>query len=114
MGDLNVILDDNKDLASYYNNVRFSGNTQEELMTMNKLIFNNNLTDTFRYLHKNAEEYTYFTYRVPQFRDHNIGMRLDYALASNSLIANKKIKASKILSDIGGSDHLPIYLSYKD
>ena len=76
------------------------------------LINDNNLIDTFRYFHKYAEEYTYFTHILPNFRDNNIGMRLDYALASNSLITNNKIKVSKILSDIGGSDHLPIYLSY--
>ena len=52
MGDLNVILDEDKDLADYYNGVRFAGNTQEEMMAMNRLIASNKLTDTFRYFHK--------------------------------------------------------------
>ena len=56
----------------------------------------NNLSDAFRCFHKSAEEYTYFTHQLPNFRDNNIGMRLDYALASNSLITNNKIEVSKI------------------
>ena len=38
MGDLNVILDEDMDLAKYYNDIRFAGNTIEEREAMSKLI----------------------------------------------------------------------------
>ena len=78
MGDLNVILDEDMDLAKYYNDIRFAGNTLEERDAMSKLIKNNKLTDTFRHFNKFVRAYTYFSYRLPNLRKENIGMRLDY------------------------------------
>lgn len=65
------------------------------------------LVDTYRVLHPETVQYSWWSYRG-QARENNIGMRLDYWLVSNDL--KDKIVDSKILDDIYGSDHCPIML----
>ncbi len=65
------------------------------------------LVDTYRVLHPTKIQYSWWSYRG-QAREKNIGMRLDYWLVSNDL--KDKVKESKILDDIYGSDHCPIML----
>lgn len=63
--------------------------------------------DTFRMLNKKGENYTWWSYRT-KARDRNIGWRIDYFIVSAEL--ENKVKRSKILSDIMGSDHCPVEL----
>lgn len=65
-------------------------------------------TDTYRKLHPKEIGYTYWTYRDPMARKENLGWRLDYYLVSDNIAA--KVKDSKILSSIHGSEHCPIEL----
>lgn len=65
------------------------------------------LVDTYRVLHPETIQYSWWSYRG-QARAKNIGMRLDYWLVSPEL--KSKVKDSSILTDILGSDHCPIML----
>ena len=63
--------------------------------------------DSFRYIHPEKQEYTWWSYRANS-RANNKGWRLDYAMASLPL--QEKLKRSVILSDAEHSDHCPILI----
>jgi exodeoxyribonuclease-3 len=63
--------------------------------------------DTFRYLHKDEVKYTWWSYRF-KAREKDVGWRIDYFMVSENLM--DKVKDSKILNDVYGSDHCPIEL----
>ncbi len=62
-------------------------------------------TDTFRHLHKDKVQYTFWSQRFGA-RQNNVGWRVDYFLVSNRLMP--KVKEAFILDDIMGSDHCPL------
>ncbi len=66
--------------------------------------------DTFRYLHKDKVQYSWWSYMF-QSRKRNIGWRIDYFLIDKKLIPN--LKNSEILDEVLGSDHAPILLEIK-
>jgi exodeoxyribonuclease-3 len=66
--------------------------------------------DTFRHLHPDAEEYTWWTYRFDA-RARNIGWRIDYFLVSGDLLSC--VQDARILGDVEGSDHCPIELQLR-
>jgi len=104
-GDFNVAHKD-IDLARPKPNYNKSaGFMQEEIDGMDNFI-SNGLVDTFRYLNPNkTEAYSWWSYRGGA-RDRNVGWRIDYFLASKSIIKN--IKSATILSKMMGSDHCPV------
>ena len=55
-----------------------------------------------------------FTWWAPwrSLRQRNIGWRIDYILASESLA--RRAKASAVLADVGTSDHAPVVLTVED
>ena len=61
--------------------------------------------DSFRYLHPEKQEYSWWSYRANS-RANNKGWRLDYGMVSAPL--QEKIKRSVILSEAVHSDHCPI------
>ncbi len=63
--------------------------------------------DTFRIFNKNPNQYTWWSYRF-KARERNIGWRIDYFIVSKEL--KSKVKNSKILPNVFGSDHCPIEL----
>ncbi len=63
--------------------------------------------DAFRVFNHAGGNYTWWTWRSSA-RARNIGWRIDYFLISRGL--KNKLKSSKILKDIKGSDHCPISL----
>jgi exodeoxyribonuclease-3 len=67
--------------------------------------------DSFRHLHPEKQEYTWWSYRANS-RANNKGWRLDYALASAPL--QEKLKRSVILSEAVHSDHCPILLEIEN
>ncbi len=105
-GDLNVAHQpiDLKNDKSNYN--KTAGYTQIEIDGMDNLI-DAGFVDSFRYFHPDKVAYTYWSYRFNS-RERNTGWRIDYFLASNSLI--EKINKVEILSEYYGSDHCPIKL----
>ncbi|MBR9845070.1 MAG: exodeoxyribonuclease III [Algicola sp.] len=63
--------------------------------------------DSFRYLHPERQEYSWWSYRA-NARANNKGWRLDYGMVSEPLQEN--IKRSVILSEAVHSDHCPILI----
>jgi len=64
--------------------------------------------DTFRHFYPDkTEAYSWWSY-IGGARSRNAGWRIDYFIVSDRL--KDKIKDSKILSDVLGSDHCPVQL----
>jgi exodeoxyribonuclease-3 len=63
--------------------------------------------DTFRYLHPQKQEYTWWSYRF-NARANNKGWRIDYCMASKAVAP--QLKEAYILNDAVHSDHCPVVL----
>jgi exodeoxyribonuclease-3 len=94
------------DLARPKQNVKTSGFLPEEREALSRWL-NQGFVDIFRHLHPNAEEYTWWTYRLDA-RARNIGWRIDYFLVTADLVSH--VQEARILADVVGSDHCPIEL----
>ena len=81
-----------------------AGYTQAEIDGFSRFI-DAGLIDTYRHFHPDAVAYSWWSFRA-NARAKNIGWRIDYVLASKSLI--EKIDEAFILPDITGSDHCPV------
>jgi exodeoxyribonuclease-3 len=106
IGDFNAIQSkiDTYSFDSHYN--KLAGVTDLEIKFLNELI-DSGFKNTFRELHPNKIQYSYFTYRWSG-RSKNLGLLIDFALITEKLL--KKVKSIKYLDNIYGSDHLPIQL----
>ncbi len=104
-GDLNVAHTEN-DLANPKQNEGEHGFTKEERDGFQKIL-NAGFLDSFRMFTEGKGYYSWWT-NFANSRARNIGWRIDYFIISEKL--KKKIKSSKILSDVMGSDHCPIIL----
>lgn len=102
-GDLNVAHTE-LDIARPKGNEHRAGFTVEERQLFSRLL-DTGFVDTFRALHPNTREYTFWTYLFAA-RRHNIGWRLDYFLVSANMIYS--VQDSFIQTHIMGSDHCPI------
>jgi exodeoxyribonuclease-3 len=103
-GDFNVAHKE-IDLARPKDNVKNAGFTPEEREGMDNIVAAG-FTDTFRSQHPDdTEAYTWWTH-WGQARERNVGWRIDYWLASDSL--KDKIKNAAIHPDVMGSDHCPV------
>lgn len=108
-GDLNVAHNE-IDLANPKQNIGKHGFTDEERQGIDALL-KAGFCDTFRQLHPNATAaYSWWTHWA-NARARNIGWRIDYWLASQSLMS--KITAAAIHADVTGSDHCPISIEIK-
>ena len=63
--------------------------------------------DTFRMFDEGEGNFTWWSYRF-KARERNSGWRLDYFFVNEEI--KDKVKSSKILADIYGSDHCPVTL----
>ena len=104
-GDLNVAHEE-IDLKNPKTNHHNAGFTDEERNKMTVLL-DSGFVDSFRYLHPEAQEYTWWSY-MGHAREKNIGWRIDYFIVSND--AKYKIKQASIYQQVMGSDHCPIEL----
>lgn len=103
-GDFNVAHKD-IDLARPKDNLKNAGFTTEEKEGMDNIVAAG-FIDTFRLLHPDTTEaYTWWTHWGGA-RERNIGWRIDYWLASDSL--KHRIKSAEIHADVMGSDHCPV------
>ncbi len=103
-GDLNVAHKE-IDLARPKANVGKHGFTDEERRGFDNLL-SAGLVDTFRYFFPDAEEvYSWWT-AWGGARDRNVGWRIDYWLASESLMP--RISEVNVHADVMGSDHCPV------
>jgi exodeoxyribonuclease-3 len=82
-----------------------AGHMQEEIDGMDNYL-SNGFVDTFRMKHGDEEvKYSWWSYRGGA-RERNVGWRIDYFLASESIAS--KINSAEIHNDIFGSDHCPV------
>jgi len=103
-GDLNVAHQE-IDLANPKSNYNKSpGYTQDEIDGIDNYV-NAGLVDTFRHFYPDAVKYSWWSFRAGA-RARNVGWRLDYFLASQSMLPN--VKEAFILNDYEGSDHCPV------
>ena len=104
-GDLNVAHTED-DLANPKANVGEHGFTKEERASIDKVV-DAGFVDTFRLFTKGSGHYTWWSH-WQNARARNVGWRIDYFFISDSL--KKRVKASKILPEVMGSDHCPVLL----
>ena len=83
-----------------------SGFLPEEREWLGRFI-DSGFIDSFRYLHPEKQEYSWWSYRA-NARANNKGWRIDYNMVAESLQEN--IKRAVILSEAVHSDHCPILL----
>jgi len=81
-----------------------SGFLPEERAWMGDFI-KNGFIDSFRYLNKDRQEFSWWSYRANS-RANNKGWRLDYALVADPIKEN--ISRAYILPEAKHSDHCPI------
>jgi exodeoxyribonuclease-3 len=78
---------------------------QEEIDGMDRFT-GGGLKDTFRHFHPDEpDRYSWWSYRAGA-RGRNVGWRIDYFLASESLLPT--LNDAFILHDVMGSDHCPV------
>ncbi|NCG31149.1 MAG: exodeoxyribonuclease III, partial [Bacteroidetes bacterium] len=93
---------DLKNDKSNYN--KTPGYTQKEIDGLDNLV-EAGLLDTFRMHYPEEVKYSWWSFRA-NARANNVGWRLDYFFASDSL--KDRIFDSFILNDVEGSDHCPV------
>lgn len=104
-GDLNVAHEE-IDLKNPKTNRKNAGFTDEERGKFTELL-QAGFTDSFRYLHPEDVEYSWWSYRF-HAREKNAGWRIDYFLTSERV--KEKIEQAVIHQEIFGSDHCPVEL----
>ena len=92
------------DLKNPSTNHKNAGFTDEERAKFSQLLASG-FTDTYRYLHPDSEEYSWWSYRM-NARARNTGWRIDYFVISDSI--KDKLKEAVIYTDVMGSDHAPV------
>jgi exodeoxyribonuclease-3 len=107
-GDLNVAHTPD-DLANPKLNEGKKGFTQEERSGIDNMLAAG-FIDTFRLFTKGSGHYTWWSHFALS-RERNVGWRIDYWLVSKAL--QKRVKSSKILATVMGSDHCPVVLELK-
>jgi len=107
-GDLNCAYHE-IDLANPKSNKKNAGFTIEEREGLSKIL-ESGFVDSFRELHPEPDNYSWWTYRS-NARERNIGWRLDYFCVTEKLWSS--VKEATILSDVFGSDHCPVELTLK-
>jgi len=105
-GDVNTAHEE-IDLARPKQNEDNTGFLPEERAWIDEVVYSG-YVDTFRHFYPNKKDaYTYWDMKT-RARDRNVGWRIDYFFVSSNLAP--KLKSTKILSDVYGSDHCPIVL----
>ncbi len=104
-GDLNVAATE-MDIKNPKANERNAGFTIEERTAL-KTLLDSGFADTFRRLHPDKVEYSWWSYRF-NARANNAGWRIDYFLVSERLLP--RIAAAEIHGEIFGSDHCPVLI----
>jgi exodeoxyribonuclease-3 len=105
-GDMNVAHEP-IDLARPKPNEGSAGYTVEERQGMTHYL-QADLVDTFRHLHPEKVQYSWWSYRGGA-RANNVGWRIDYFIASQALVPN--LVSAEIYDQVLGSDHCPVALS---
>jgi len=108
VADFNVAPDAKEDVYMYKPS-HMPGASVEERAEYAKLLDECDLVDTFRELHPDAREWTWFSnFAGARANDH--GWRIDMTLVSRSMLG--QVVRSEILGHVFGSDHVPILLEF--
>ncbi len=108
-GDLNVAHEE-IDLKNPGTNHHNAGFTDEERGKMTELL-SSGFIDSFRYFYPDRKEiYSWWSYRF-KAREKNTGWRIDYVIASERLA--ERLEDAVIHTDIMGSDHCPVELTFR-
>lgn len=108
-GDINVAHEE-IDLARPDANKKSIGFLPEERAWIDSYL-SDGYIDVFRYIYPDKKDaYTYWDQKS-RARDRNVGWRIDYFFIEQKKA--KDIVKMKIMSDVEGSDHCPIYLEIK-
>lgn len=87
-------------------NAKSSGFLPEERDWMTRFL-SDGYTDSFRFLHPENKEYSWWSYRF-NARENNKGWRIDYHMVTDNL--QSRIKSAYILPEVRQSDHCPIVI----
>jgi exodeoxyribonuclease-3 len=107
-GDYNIC-HEAMDIHDPVRNAKNSGFLPEERAWVSDFI-ELGFVDSFRYLHPEAVEYSWWSYRA-QARMKNLGWRIDYNMVSTAL--KNQIHQAEIWNEVYQSDHCPIFLELK-
>ena len=99
------------DLKNDKANRKNSGFLPEERQWMDDLLNKHGFTDSYRELHPEAEQYTWWSNRGQAYAN-DVGWRLDYQLVTKGL-KGKALKA-EVYKDEKFSDHAPLIIDYED
>ena len=106
-GDFNVAIEE-IDLHSPDKSRNVSAGFLDEERTEFSKLLEGGYIDTFRLFCKEPNQYTYWDQKIPAFRKHNKGWRIDYFLVPP--ILKSSTKSAGILPEQLGSDHCPTTL----
>ncbi len=107
-GDWNIVRGA-RDIRNWKTNQNNSGCLPEERAWMNALCAEDGWVDSYRELHPEGEDYTWWSQRAGA-RDRNIGWRIDYQLVTPSLA--ERLRACAIHREPRLSDHAPYLVDY--
>lgn len=94
------------DLKNWRTNQKNSGFLPEERKWFDEML-ELGWTDSFRKVHPNKEQYTWWTYRSAA-RSRNVGWRIDYQICSRpDLVLDAKVIDNPVISD-----HAPLIITY--
>lgn len=106
-GDLNVAHTED-DLANPKSNRKNAGFSDEERAGFDTIL-EAGFVDTFREFTQGKGHYSWWSYRAGA-RARNVGWRIDYFMISESL--RPRLKSSRILPEVLGSDHCPVEMVF--
>lgn len=106
-GDLNIV---NEDLDAWdgVSVAKRGCFTEWEHRDFNLLLAQTGLVDTYRYLHPDGNDYSYFFQNKPEYRLLNQGFRIDYCMMSEELLPY--LTKSEILTDITATANSPLLI----
>ncbi|KPA12154.1 exodeoxyribonuclease III [Candidatus Magnetomorum sp. HK-1] len=96
------------DLANPKKNEKNAGYSPKEREWFS-LFIDAGYVDTFRQFNKKPDLYTWWSYRF-KAREKNIGWRIDYFCVDEK--SKKRVKDAYILSNVMGSDHCPVGITF--
>ena len=99
------------DIHNPVSNKKTSGFLPEERAWMDKFL-ETGFTDSFRYLNKNTDQYSWWSVMRPSTRLENKGWRIDYISVTNNLA--EQIQTVNIFPQVKHSDHCPVFLEIKE
>jgi len=98
------------DLKNPKSNRENAGFLPEERAWMDEFL-SKGFVDTFRHFEPGPDHYSWWSYR-PGVRAKNVGWRIDYHCVNEGFL--DRVKASRILPHVMGSDHCPLEIQIKN